>query len=135
MKIRRIWHYLTSRLFFHPLPGYLYPVVMLHSVNLAATILNASQVFKLEPPRHCARCSSDVTICEDNTKTGFWKTEKENIKVLLMKYSLKIIQAIVKKINNNKSSGKKTWSGKHCKKKIHYTSAPFQKIIIGGYSG
>jgi hypothetical protein len=26
---------------------------------------------------------------EDNTKTGDWKTEKENIKILLMKYSLK----------------------------------------------
>ena len=34
---------------------------------------------------------------EDNTKTGYWKTEKENIKILLMKYSLKKIQAIVKK--------------------------------------
>jgi len=40
---------------------------------------------------------------EDNMKTGYWKTEKENIKILLMKYSLKKIQAIVKKnLNNNK---------------------------------
>jgi hypothetical protein len=33
---------------------------------------------------------------EDNTKTGYWKTEKENIKILLMKYSLKKFQAIAK---------------------------------------
>ena len=51
---------------------------------------------------------------EDNTNTGYWKTEKENIKILLMKYSLKKIQAIVKKkiiIDNrkNKLVGKALW--------------------------
>ena len=52
-----------------------------------------------------------------------------------MKYSLKKIQAIVKKKLNNNNREKKTWSGTHCKKKIHYISTPFQKFIIGGSSG
>ena len=34
---------------------------------------------------------------KDNTKTGYLKTEQENIKISLMKHSLKKSQAIVKK--------------------------------------
>jgi hypothetical protein len=40
MKIRRIWPYLTSRLFLHPLRGYIYPVVMLHSVEMQTEYWN-----------------------------------------------------------------------------------------------
>jgi len=46
MKIRRIWPYLTSRLFFHPFRGYLYPVVMLHSVHGSnKTLTNTTRTY------------------------------------------------------------------------------------------
>jgi hypothetical protein len=52
---------------------------------------------------------------EENTKTEDWKTEKENIKILLMKYNLKKIQAIGQfSYNFNKFSEKSPpWNPHH----------------------
>ena len=60
----------------------------------------------------------------------YWKTEKENIKILLMKYSLKKIQAIVKKNLNNNNREKKLGRERIVKRKYIIYRHPFKSLSL-----
>jgi hypothetical protein len=63
-----------------------------------------TRVFTLCEYAYCAYNNEVIKYhsAKDNTKTGYWNTEQENIKISLMKYSLKKAKQSLKKKNNNK---------------------------------